>query len=161
MNQREAARAERKRLYASTRWRALRSQHLKAQPMCQHCGERGSHVDHIKGHQADWRARFFDAAGLMTLCHSCHSVKTQRHDNWANGARVLQMRAIGRAPGQGGHIASNAEATLSARHSTQHTTGERGLPPPAHRIAAAIQQRARAALAASAATTTESTPEEE
>ena len=85
MNPREQVRRERARLYASAAWKALRKQHLQRQPLCVHCGRRGTVVDHVRGHMGNWRDRFFDASGLQTLCWSCHSSKTAGAASTANG----------------------------------------------------------------------------
>jgi 5-methylcytosine-specific restriction endonuclease McrA len=70
---------DRKRFYDSARWKRVREQKLRIDPLCQGCIAKGrtiaaEHVDHWKplaegGHPTD-------AANLVSLCHSCHSSKT-------------------------------------------------------------------------------------
>ena len=140
MSPREQARRERARLYASARWKALRKQHLKAQPLCVHCGKRGTVADHVQGHLGNWLARFFDASGLQTLCWPCHSSKTAGAESTANGARTLQLRALGRVARGGGDVPSYSEASLSTHKGISHTQGKGQI---GHRVAAALQARYR------------------
>lgn len=73
---------ERKRLYASTAWRALRQAQLLANPLCVMCKEEGrltaaSVVDHIKPWRGDL-ALFYDAGNLQSLCKLHHDSSKQR-----------------------------------------------------------------------------------
>ncbi|WP_413207011.1 HNH endonuclease [Rhodospirillum sp. A1_3_36] len=67
------------RPYSSPEWRTLRSQVLKAQPLCVVCGSRSEIVDHIKPWKGD-PALFLDHRNLQALCRPCHSRKTARED---------------------------------------------------------------------------------
>lgn len=65
------------RLYASTRWRALRAQQLAREPLCAFCTKDGkikpaTVCDHVKPHKGDLTL-FWDPANLQSLCQSCHS----------------------------------------------------------------------------------------
>jgi hypothetical protein len=140
MNPREQVRRERARLYASAAWKALRKQHLQRQPLCVHCGRRGTVVDHVRGHMGNWRDRFFDASGLQTLCWSCHSSKTAGAESTANGARTLQLRALGRVARGGGSVPSYSEATLSTRTGTARDTAA-SKPSARDQLAARLIQR--------------------
>ena len=57
----------------SARWRRLRAYVLAREPLCRHCGNVATDVDHISGDPSDNRE-----ANLQPLCHSCHSHKTGR-----------------------------------------------------------------------------------
>ncbi len=66
------------RFYSSRRWRALRLEHLAAEPLCRECGKRGrvvaaEMVDHvIPIRQGGTR---YDHCNLQSLCNSCHGRK--------------------------------------------------------------------------------------
>ncbi|TVM16690.1 HNH endonuclease [Oceanidesulfovibrio indonesiensis] len=65
--------------YNTTRWKRLRAQQLREQPLCIHCKALGRlvpahHVDHIQAINAGGEP--FDMGNLQSLCASCHSVKT-------------------------------------------------------------------------------------
>jgi 5-methylcytosine-specific restriction protein A len=65
-------------------WQKLRSRHLAKYPLCVECGintqkHRNANVDHIIPHKSDMKL-FKDPKNLQTLCHSCHSRKTAKHD---------------------------------------------------------------------------------
>ena len=67
--------------YQSARWRTVRAAFLREHPLCGVCAARGRVVaavvaDH-KVPLKDGGARF-DAAGLQSLCISCHNRKTAR-----------------------------------------------------------------------------------
>jgi 5-methylcytosine-specific restriction enzyme A len=67
-----------RKLYGTPRWQALRQQVLSEEPYCRVCQvARGTNVDHIERHEGI-EAKFFARNGLQSLCHSCHSTKTQR-----------------------------------------------------------------------------------
>ena len=58
-------------------WRKRRLMHLRAHPLCAECGRVATDVDHIVplargGTGAD--------DNLQSLCHGCHSRKTNRED---------------------------------------------------------------------------------
>lgn len=73
-----------RRFLNSEAWHRLRRVVLAEQPLCAHCLERGelteaSHVDHIvPRHERPDLA--LDRSNLQSLCHSCHSRKTQLED---------------------------------------------------------------------------------
>lgn len=74
---------ERHKLYTGRRWRRLRAQILRQQPLCRECLRLGfvqeaDVVDHIRGHGPDWREHFFDPQNLQPLCTDCHKAKTAR-----------------------------------------------------------------------------------
>lgn len=72
-------------------WRKdLRPQQLIREPFCRECTRRAvrdgrpelarvraTDVDHIIPHRGDWEW-FTDRGNLQSLCHSCHSAKTQK-----------------------------------------------------------------------------------
>ena len=67
--------------YQSTRWREVRAELLRQQPLCVSCEEAGrvvaaKVVDHIKPIK-DGGERF-DRGNLQGLCVSCHNRKTAR-----------------------------------------------------------------------------------
>jgi 5-methylcytosine-specific restriction enzyme A len=80
--------------YNSARWLRLRAVKLMHDPICFACNLRGravvaDTVDHIKPINSGGPI-FPPLEGLMSLCHSCHSQKTQavdRSDRWGNGRR--------------------------------------------------------------------------
>ena len=74
---------ERHKLYTGRRWRKLRAQILRQQPLCRECLRLGfiqeaSVVDHIRGHGAGWQEHFFTPSNLQPLCTDCHKAKTAR-----------------------------------------------------------------------------------
>jgi hypothetical protein len=65
-----------KKLYDSTRWRKIRLAHLRAEPWCRFCLERGVHtlaqvVDHIEPH--DGNLNSFYLGRKQSLCHEHHN----------------------------------------------------------------------------------------
>lgn len=61
----------------SARWQRLRARILAERPLCAYCARRGivtiaTDVDHISGDPSDNRRE-----NLQSLCHECHSTKTQ------------------------------------------------------------------------------------
>ena len=70
----KAKHPERAAFYASSTWRFMREQHLKANPFCVVCGERASHADHVlaiaNGGTTDGR--------LQSMCAKHHHEKTVR-----------------------------------------------------------------------------------
>lgn len=71
--------------YSTAHWRRLRLAKLAEQPTCEVCDRRGvcilaSHVDHVVA-IASGGEPFPPTAKLMSLCPSCHSVKTNAKDN--------------------------------------------------------------------------------
>lgn len=71
-------------------WRKrLRPDQLLREPFCRECSARGvrerrpellrvpaTDVDHIVAHRGSW-SKFTDPNNLQSLCHACHSRKTQ------------------------------------------------------------------------------------
>ena len=69
--------------YSTSRWRRLRLQLLRAEPLCRSCRRAGkivaaTDVDHIQP-VADGGMPW-DCNNLQPLCHSCHSKKTNATD---------------------------------------------------------------------------------
>ncbi len=67
------------RLYNSTRWKRIRAAQLKEEPCCRECAKKGqrvraTEVDHIEPHKGD-PIKFF-AGPFQSLCHTCHTAKT-------------------------------------------------------------------------------------
>jgi hypothetical protein len=67
----------------SARWKRLRAYVLAREPLCRHCGDVATDVDHISGDPSDNRT-----SALQPLCHSCHSIKTGQE----RAGRVAQLR---------------------------------------------------------------------
>ncbi len=70
--------------YSTARWQKLRRRKLDSAPCCEPCGKRGvsvpaKHVDHIVA-IASGGDPFPPLSGLMSMCHSCHSIKTNAVD---------------------------------------------------------------------------------
>lgn len=70
--------------YSTAAWQRLRQAKLSAQPMCEVCLLRGRSVlaeavDHIKAIKSGGDP-FPALDGLMSMCTTCHSVKTNRQD---------------------------------------------------------------------------------
>lgn len=86
--------------YNTSAWRNLRRAKLQASPFCEPCGMRGKRVkantvDHVlaisKGGEP-----FPHLEGLMSLCPSCHNVKTAAVDRaGGNGVRFKGVGADG------------------------------------------------------------------
>jgi hypothetical protein len=83
--------------YNLAAWQRLRRAKLTAQPLCQMCERRGlvvaaRDVDHIVSIASGGDA-FPTLAGLMALCHSCHSQKTQAMDR--TGGKGIAFKGCG------------------------------------------------------------------
>lgn len=68
-----------KHIYSSARWRNLRNQFIKHNPLCAHCKvddiiTPGDMVDHIV--EIEDGGEIWDVDNLQTLCNSCHNKKT-------------------------------------------------------------------------------------
>lgn len=68
-----------KHIYSSPQWRALRTQYIGLQPLCEHCTRRGiatpAHtVDHVK--EIEDGGAVYDIDNLQSLCEPCHKIKT-------------------------------------------------------------------------------------
>lgn len=64
------------------RWQQARARYLGKHPLCRACEALGKVVeatdlDHIIPHRGN-DALFWDESNWQPLCHSCHSVKTQK-----------------------------------------------------------------------------------
>ncbi|MGG7565987.1 HNH endonuclease signature motif containing protein [Rhodovulum sp. DZ06] len=70
--------------YNTAAWKKLRLVKLATNPLCEVCAKRdrlaaASHVDHIVAINQGGEA-FPELSGLMSMCPSCHSIKTQAKD---------------------------------------------------------------------------------
>ncbi len=68
------------------KWEAARKRYLASHPLCVECQKEGRYVqatdvDHIIPHRGDM-ALFWDEGNWQALCHSCHSIKTNREDRY-------------------------------------------------------------------------------
>ena len=68
--------AEWNHLYESSRWKNMRKEILKKQPLCR-CGAKATEVHHVIPHRGD-TSIFFDEDNLVALCHHCHGEETKR-----------------------------------------------------------------------------------
>jgi 5-methylcytosine-specific restriction protein A len=69
------------KLYNTTRWRSLRKQILKEQPVCQKCGiDKNLEVHHITPPRGN-EILFFNEGNLITVCTKCHKLITAREIN--------------------------------------------------------------------------------
>ncbi len=101
------------RIYDTARWKRLRALKLSVAPLCAPCEARGvireaNHVDHIlavsKGGDP-----FPDLQGLMSMCASCHSIKTTAVDRaGGKGVAIKGCRADG-TPNDPNHPALRRE----------------------------------------------------
>ena len=71
-----AMRQSKQRLYKTPRWRSIRRQQLRLQPLCKLCADRGLIVaaevcDHVTPHKGD-ELLFFNGP-FQSLCASCHN----------------------------------------------------------------------------------------
>lgn len=87
LNSEKSRRKKRPYNYNSKEWRDIRARQLSQQPLCEQCTrdgkvKPGSHVDHIDGNA--WNNT---SDNLQTLCHSCHSSKTNRMDGGFGNAK--------------------------------------------------------------------------
>jgi 5-methylcytosine-specific restriction protein A len=74
-------------LYNTRRWRTIRVNHLRANPLCVSCLREGRTVpgrvaDHVVPHNGDV-SLFYDESNLQTLCdfttkYNCHGKKTAK-----------------------------------------------------------------------------------
>ena len=72
------------KLYNS-RWRKVRIQYLRQNPLCVMCKKDGvlkaaTEVDHIEPHKGDAQ-KFWNQDNWQGLCKQCHSAKSQRERN--------------------------------------------------------------------------------
>lgn len=71
--------------YSTAAWQRLRRAKLSLNPLCETCEDQGritpaTDVDHIKAIRSGGHA-FPEVEGLRSLCHSCHSRKTNAVDH--------------------------------------------------------------------------------
>jgi 5-methylcytosine-specific restriction protein A len=76
------------------RWRRLRDWFIQQNPLCVICERLGKTmqaecVDHIKAHKGNEELRL-DPENLQSLCWSCHSKKTVKHDGGFGNATAPQ-----------------------------------------------------------------------
>ena len=60
------------------RWRKLRNEQLKTNPLCAICGDIATEVHHLKPIESErdfdrMEALAYDTNNLQSLCHKCHS----------------------------------------------------------------------------------------
>ena len=82
---------ERKKIYATTKWRKLRLSHLMKHPLCERCEKAGKVVPAIDVHHIisfmtgktplDKKALAFDPNNLESLCKECHQKEHQSKIN--------------------------------------------------------------------------------
>lgn len=85
----EKTEAPRKSAYArgyNKRWQRARQTYLANHPLCVECMKQGKYVmatdvDHIIPHRGNQNI-FWDTENWQSLCHSCHSKKTNREDHY-------------------------------------------------------------------------------
>ena len=65
------------RLYMSARWKSMRTEKLKEIPYCEKCGAEATEVHHVIPPNGD-EDLFYDRTNLMSICHRCHAIETQR-----------------------------------------------------------------------------------
>lgn len=80
-------------MYDLRKWRRLRDEFAKANPLCAECERKGkiklgSEVDHIEPHRNDPNL-MWDWGNLQHLCTTCHSAKTERENGGAHRAALL------------------------------------------------------------------------
>lgn len=78
--------------YTHSRWRRIRAEHLRREPLCRFCGDKGrvteaTVVDHATPHRGD-KGRFFSGP-FISLCKTCHDSEKKRQEN-AAGAQELK-----------------------------------------------------------------------
>jgi 5-methylcytosine-specific restriction endonuclease McrA len=92
---------EHQRLYNTAQWERMRRMQLACQPWCEDCIEQGlftpaCDVDHVEPHRGD-PVKFYTGK-LRSLCHSCHSRKTQQELHGVGAEKVFNR---GAASGRG------------------------------------------------------------
>lgn len=83
-----ARRASRYLSYSGKQWQAIRKAQLQHAPLCQHCGQPATDVDHIEGDTA----KNIVGVDLQSLCHACHSVKTQADEHYRRTGKRLAIK---------------------------------------------------------------------
>src|SRR6478736_272108 len=74
-------------MYNNTRWRRLRAEQLRKQPLCEVCQEQGriteaTICDHVQSHKGD--VVKFWSGPFQSLCKTHHDVKTIMEDGGLN-----------------------------------------------------------------------------
>lgn len=65
-------------LYNNPKWKSLQQQQLRANPVCQLCGQaQATEVHHVIPHRGN-EDLFYDPSNLISLCHNCHSEETRK-----------------------------------------------------------------------------------
>jgi len=75
-------------------WRRIRIAHLRREPLCRFCAEKGvvtaaTDVDHVVALAAGGT---HDDTNLRSLCHSCHSARTARDQAFGRSRRERNAR---------------------------------------------------------------------
>lgn len=83
--------------YNTAAWQRLRKAKLAASPLCEVCAKRGlavpaRHVDHVRAIAAGGDP-FPPLDGLMAMCPSCHSIKTNAVDK--PGGSGIRFKGVG------------------------------------------------------------------
>jgi hypothetical protein len=112
-------RQERARLYAGARWKSVRREVLRQQPLCFVCQHKATVVDHVAGHGHGWRERFF-AGPFRSMCWPCHSRKTSTTEQTQGGTGFKRAGT----PGVGGRVSSKAEGSLSTHKGIANILGQ-------------------------------------
>ncbi len=69
---------ERRKKYATQRWRKLRAEVLNGNPVCAICKVKPADtVDHIQHHRGD--PQFYDKSNLRPACRACNSSMARTH----------------------------------------------------------------------------------
>ena len=68
-------------------WLKVREKHLRINPFCTVCGERGNEVDHIKSIEEAPDLRL-EPSNLRTLCKRHHSRRTVYDQGWHKGKTI-------------------------------------------------------------------------
>lgn len=71
------------------KWQKARAAYFAKHPLCVECERQGLFVvatdlDHKIPHRGD-KELFWDRSNWQGLCHSCHSIKTQREEEGGGG----------------------------------------------------------------------------
>lgn len=82
------AATETRRLYSTARWRAVRDDQLKGEPLCRMCLEVGIRTlantcDHVEPHRGD--VDKFWGGPFQSLCGPCHNSAKQAEEAAARG----------------------------------------------------------------------------
>lgn len=81
LKDRERPNANLRRFYFTERWRRMRRAQLDKEPACYDCAAQGKLEPATDVHhktKPSNESEFFDASRLGSLCHICHSIRTQR-----------------------------------------------------------------------------------